>query len=134
MAKTLTDPRRPAAGGRGQVQRRVVACGTDRPRRHGGRVSGNQALFRMLAQVGIQLDRADALDAAGKLKGEKRRLGTAIHGLTRFRGRVESSREDPRLDQAVADRLATEATSALAPTIDFNNPVGGSYDVLIASY
>jgi len=55
--------------------------------------------------------KTDALDAAGKLKGEKRRLGTAIHGLTRFRGRVESSREHPPLDQALADRLATEATS-----------------------
>jgi hypothetical protein len=76
-------------------------------------VSGNKGLSRMLAQVGVQLDKADAKDAAGKLKGEKHRLGVAIHGLTRFRGRVESSREHPPLDQAVADRLATESTGAL---------------------
>jgi hypothetical protein len=87
-------------------------------------VSGSKALSRMLAQVGLQLDKADALDAAGKLKGERHKLGAAIHGLTRFRGRVESSRQHPSLDQAVADRLATEATSALETLRDTRASLG----------
>ena len=81
----------------------------------GGRRHRKQSAPRILAHMGVQLDKADAMDTAGKLKGERHKLGVAIHGLTRFRGRVESSRQHPPLDQAVADRLAQAATWCGSP-------------------
>jgi hypothetical protein len=80
-------------------------------------VGGDKTLARLLTRTGLQLAGADALVDAKHLKGAKRKLRGAMRSLTR--GNF----------YCVNDSFAT-----VNPTIDFNNPAGGSYDVWIGSY